>query len=187
MPALIAHRGSDSSELVPFDAGCETSAEPIVLHALNQPFSEHSILEKDAILQTDDSVYRAEIESNTDPKINISVKTLTGKLVPLRVASSSSIGANKVALQDEEGIPPDQQRLSFGGQLLDEQRTLSSAFLNSNSVSPAPSPDAFLLVKATASLDDFSRRGRRSGASGRDDGDAKVLRMRMGLDACGGE
>jgi ubiquitin len=52
------------------------------------------------------------------------VKTLTGKTVAIEVEEGESIEDVKAKISEKEGIPAEQQRLIFGGQQLQDSKTL---------------------------------------------------------------
>ena len=52
------------------------------------------------------------------------VKTLTGKTLNIEVVENYTVGDVKDKVYDEDGVPPDQQRLIFAGKQLEDSKTL---------------------------------------------------------------
>ena len=58
-------------------------------------------------------------------RMQIFVKTLTGKTIDLGIEPCETVEHLKTKIQDKEGIPLDQQRLIFAGKQLENECTLS--------------------------------------------------------------
>ncbi len=65
--------------------------------------------------------------------MKIYVKTLTGKTLTFYVEPSDTILKVKLKVQDEEGIPPNEQKMVFAGKVLEHDRTLADYNINAES------------------------------------------------------
>ena len=65
--------------------------------------------------------------------MKIYVKTLSGKTLTIYVEPSDTILNVKLKVQNEEGIPPNKQKMVFAGKVLEHDRTLADYNINSES------------------------------------------------------
>ena len=63
----------------------------------------------------------------------IFVKSLTGKTITLEVKPTDFVKNVKAKIQDEEGIPWDQQKLIFQGRQLEDEKRLSEYYIQKES------------------------------------------------------
>ena len=72
--------------------------------------------------------------------IQITVKIMNGKQIDLIVQPDDTISKVKTLIQEKEGILPDQQRLTFNNQELDENKTLAEYNIKNKSVLELTAP-----------------------------------------------
>ena len=58
----------------------------------------------------------------------VKVKTLTGKEITLDIEPTDRIDKIKERVEEKEGIPPQQQRLIFGGKQMADEKTAKVSF-----------------------------------------------------------
>ncbi|RKP18181.1 ubiquitin [Rozella allomycis CSF55] len=64
----------------------------------------------------------------------IKVKTLTGKEIEIDIEQTDKITRIKERIEEKEGIPPQQQRLIFGGKQMNDDKTAQEYNVEGGSV-----------------------------------------------------
>jgi hypothetical protein len=68
-----------------------------------------------------------------EPNFFIHVKTLTGRSLTINTAMQANLDEVRSAIEDNEGIPPDQQALIYAGARLEGNRTLKDYSISNGS------------------------------------------------------
>ncbi|KAI8808844.1 ubiquitin [Cladochytrium replicatum] len=66
--------------------------------------------------------------------VMIKVKTLTGKEIEIDIEPDDKVVRIKQRVEEKEGIPPEQQRLIFGGKQMNDDRTAQDYNIEGGSV-----------------------------------------------------
>ncbi|XP_043324864.1 NEDD8-like [Cervus canadensis] len=63
------------------------------------------------------------VQPQTEKKILIKVKTLTGKEIEIDIEPTDKVERIKERVEEKEGIPPQQQRLIYSGKQMNDEKT----------------------------------------------------------------
>ena len=116
----------------------------VLLENNSNPTDKHwnegtSLKFEDTILSTelyrDNCIILSNLTKNTVyNNVQVYVNTLTGKVMPFSVRLDMTLGDLKVLIQDRDGIPPDQQRIFTTTLLPENNRSLESYNIKSDSI-----------------------------------------------------
>lgn len=67
-------------------------------------------------------------------KMQIKVKTLTGKEIEIDIEPDDTVRRIKDRVEEKQGIPPEQQRLIFGGKQMNDEKTAADYSIAGGSV-----------------------------------------------------
>jgi len=95
-----------------------------LVESVRFPFSRHRLLSVPLVPNKNSINGVSSVLDVTRGGMQLFVKTLTGKTVSIEVEEGESIEDVKAKIAEKEGIPPEQQRLIFGGQQLQDSKTI---------------------------------------------------------------
>ena len=98
----------------------EDEVKPLACKIGPQPFAEDAQLAAVRQAQLDAFVSGG----GSLAEFGLVVVTLIGKHIPLRAVPGTTVEELKAMIQDQEGIPPDQQRLIYSGKQVEDNVTL---------------------------------------------------------------
>ena len=116
--------------------------QQVDLHSLHQSNlvggDVDSAAEQNAAEPNNDQTSKQDTSDQSEPQSNqgweIVIKNLTGKSITLKCEESDTVNSIKQQIADKESHPPDQQRLIFAGQTLEDGKTLAEYDIQNESI-----------------------------------------------------
>ena len=114
-----------------------------VFDKINHPIEQQILIYSGKQLENDKTIshYGIDRESTLHlvlkliGTINVTIRYLDNRIVQIKnIKASETISALKAKIQETENITPDQQRLIFGGKILENDKTISDCSIQNDSI-----------------------------------------------------